>query len=78
MVLLTTYGYYHAYFQNTAPSVPFQPHCHDFGMPADFKPQKARLKETVTVKAKVLFGFFNRALLSNLDKIQRSVNQTIR
>jgi len=54
LVLLSVYGYIHAYFRKYSCSAPeFQIHAYDFGTPDHFIPQKARLRKALIQKCSI-------------------------
>jgi len=55
MVILTVYGAVHSYFQKYGCSdFTFESHNYNFGQPLNFRPQKARVKRQLLVKAGVI------------------------
>lgn len=61
LVILSVYGYIHAYFQNYRSETPdFHVHGYDFGNPTAFLPQKVRVKATLKKKLHMVAAEFKR------------------
>ena len=61
LVILSVYGYVHAYFQKHQTENPdYRIHGYDFGIPTVFLPQKARIKATLKRKLRVVAGELKR------------------
>lgn len=52
LILLAVYGYIHSYFEKNDQDKKFISHCHDFGDPVNFVPQRQRIKNVFNVKAR--------------------------
>lgn len=46
LVLLAVYGYMHSFFEQAQKDKSYRTHCHDFGSPEEFIPQRQRLKKS--------------------------------
>ena len=53
LVILTVCGFVHSYFQSEGRFADFPDHAYDFGLPEEFRPQKARLKATIARRGEV-------------------------
>jgi PcRGLX-like N-terminal RIFT barrel domain len=72
MVILLAYGFVHSYFQKqNGLQFEFANHCHDFGTPVNFVPQRSRLAKTLGAKARVLTNDIKRGLFAQWDICRR-------
>lgn len=77
LVILSVYGSVHEYFRKQVES-PDQlgVHNHDFGTPKVFIPQRARLKSTMSFRARVLSAELSRIFADQLHRVKSRLRRT--
>jgi hypothetical protein len=73
LVILTVCGFVHAYFQNGERLADIPGNDYDFGLPEEFLPQRARLKNSLLNKSKVVFRQAARTLMGKLYAIRARI-----
>jgi hypothetical protein len=71
LVILSVYGWVHAYFQQQVESThDFTNHNYDFGSPKIFVPQRNRLRSTIGLRARVLGAELARVLADRFYRLK--------